>query len=1044
MKTLRHIFSCFLLVFVLFSSTQPTLAQKRGNPEPTPAPARVGASLDGLTLGKPGTSFSYSKEFGIKDSFYIEDTSHLNYPSGVFATNDGVWVVEAYGMRALKFNKSGAFQTKIGQAGHRYLQTPNQLLSIESLSDAAVDSDGNLWLANSDVSTVLEFGADGTYKKMLGKQYSTVGSSAGNDVFNHPEGIAFDSSKRIYISDQNNHRVQVFNPDGSYLATIGVTGIAGSDDSHFTNPHRITIDSDNLLYVPDDNFRVQIINVTNPQAPIHVATLGVSGQQGEDNNHFNSPHGVAVDGNFIYVADTWCHRVQIFNRATRAYTATLGENCTAGSTNDHFSSPYDVSVDTAGNLYVADNGNMRVQVFNSAQQYVRTLGTTGVPYLTDNQHFNRPSGVAVDHNGNIFLVEEAGQRLIKLNPDGSVVWAVGVPGVNGYHDTSNNSRWNFPNDLALAPDGRIYLADTNRIQIFNPDGSYNATIGKGWGTGSDQFGYVPGVFVAKDGKVYVADAGNQRVQIFNPDSSYLATMGETGVSGQDNSHFTSPRDVVVDTAGNIYVADDESNHRVQVFNSQRQYLRTLGVTGQSSNEYGYFCGPSYLAPDGAGNLYVASSWNSRIFIFDPNGALLTGLGGFGSRPSELANVSALAIGTDGSLYAADYDHARVVKFTRGYPRWVQVNINGFGSSYNNSSNMVVYRDHLYVPGGNDQADLWRLDANGGWGKINPDGLSAPQNWIEALFVYQDRLYVSVAREDANWNYLGGSLLRFDGSSWTPVVSGGLGSQMQNESINQMREFNNQLYATTYMYDNTNQKYLSPQIWRSSSGDAGTWEKTVDFASAPYNWQDTYSYDLYAFNGALYLVTSPASTAPMGSVWRSTDGTTWTQVSDPGFGNVPGVGSDANFDILALTGFKGYLYAGVRRYGGSGAQLWRCQLCSQQSDWQKVVGGGFNSEDRDGDGTIDNYRIESFVEYDGYLYAAAANVTTGMQIWRSADGLHWEQAAANGFGVSNTQAAYWHAGAVFDDQLFFGGTNYTLGMQIWEFLSRVIYLPAVQR
>jgi DNA-binding beta-propeller fold protein YncE len=119
---------------------------------------------------------------------------------------------------------------------------------------------------------------------------------------------------KVYVSDAGNHRIQVFNSNGTYNSTIGVTDVPGIDNAHFNSPWRIAIDGGNNLYVADlGNERVQVFNGSHAW----VATLGETGQPGFDNSHFNNPRGVAVDANRIYVADGGNHRVQIFDRAPR-------------------------------------------------------------------------------------------------------------------------------------------------------------------------------------------------------------------------------------------------------------------------------------------------------------------------------------------------------------------------------------------------------------------------------------------------------------------------------------------------------------------------------------------------------------------------------------------------------------------------------------------------------------------------------------------------------------------------------------------------------
>ena len=364
----------------------------------------------------------------------------------------------------------GTFVSQIGKTGFRYGAGQD----LQFVADVGVDSAGNIWLVDSDVSHVLKFDATGKYLSKLGMSYN---SGQSNDRFNGPHSIAFDSAGNIYVSDSWNNRIQVFKSDGSYLATIGTTGVQGLDNAHFCNPQHIAVAS-NVLYVADAcNNRVQLFNVANPLAASYLATIGVSGQSGSDNAHFDHPLGVAVDANRIYVADENNHRVQVFSRATRAYQATISDGW--GQDNAHLRHPADVAVDAAGNIYVADWLNARVQQFNSSLVYVRTYGATGVPYLTDNLHYNTPSGLAVAPDGSIYVTEARGQRLLKLAANGTPQWTVGLPGV--VVDTDANDRLNNPRDVALAPSGLVYVADSSndRIQIFNPDGSYYATLGDG-------------------------------------------------------------------------------------------------------------------------------------------------------------------------------------------------------------------------------------------------------------------------------------------------------------------------------------------------------------------------------------------------------------------------------------------------------------------------------------------------------------------------------------------------------------------------------------
>jgi streptogramin lyase len=979
-----------------------------------------------VDLGEPGFSFRYVRALGEYGVAYFEDTTHINYPWGVAADGTNIWIAEGDGLRLLKYTNTGAFQMQIGRAGFRYgVEGTN----IEWLADVAVDSSGNVWAADMGASHVIKFDASGNHVSELGQMWNP---GSDNSRFHQPGGIAFDSAGNIYVSDgagnvwtgsSGNHRIQIFDSTGNYLNTIGVTGVPGSDNSHFDGPCHIAMDDSDRLYVADThNHRIQIFDVTDPMSPSYVATIGVSGEAGSDNDHLSSPAGVTTDAGYIYVADTWNHRVQVFNRNTRAYVATIGTGWGTGNT--QFRSPGDVVVDSAGNIYVADAENCRVQQFSSSRGYVRTYGTTGVPYLTDAYHYFVPEGVAVASDGSIYLAEMKGRRLIKLNAAGVAQWTIGEPNVWA----DDNEHFANPRDVALDGTGRVYVADAweGRVQIFDSDGTYYATLGTGQGSGDYEFQDADGVAVDSSGRIYVADRPNHRVQVYNSSRTYIATLGETGVSGADNAHFNQPHDVAVDSADNIYVVD-HGNHRVQVFDSNRVYVRTIGITGNCGYDFERFCNPTAVTVDAKGRTYVADNWGTRVQVFDNTGAYLTTIGNSrGSRTGDLEQSFGLAVDNAGNLYVAEYLGHRLKEFAPHVPGWRQTNINGFGDRDNwNVSALTSFDGHLYAGTYNwssNGAQLWRTGSP--WIAVTTDGFGITSNeGINHLIEFQSDLYAGTA----NWDYTiddthGGQIWRSDdGLGWTRVISRGFGDPT-NGQIVRFAVFSDTLYASTASYTTTH----GTEIWRSTSGDTGDWTRVVanGFGDAS-NWS---AVSLEAFNGHLYAGTENDNTGA--EAWRTDDGTTWLQVNADGFGD------PANWSIT-LEAFDDYLYAGTYNYWDSdnpGAELWRCQQCDG-SDWYQIpIAKGF--------GDTENRAIRSLAVFDGALYALTYNFTTGMQVWRSIDGAYWEQVGPDGLGDSNNYSPHLdNSVAVFDDHLFVGTRNSANGGEVWMMLYQV-YLPTV--
>jgi hypothetical protein len=974
-------------------------------------------------LGTPGFSLRYEQTFGETGVPYFDDTGHLNAPVGVWAGGSSVWIAEYSGSRVLRYGSDGLFQMQIGQTG-----MPSALgdTELHYPKDVGVDGGGDIWVVD-EACHVAHFDSSGAFVNELGAIWWCDDA---NDHLAWPSSIAFDGDGNIYVSDTGNERVQIFDSTGGYLATIGVTGESGADNSHFNSPIGVAIDSGDKLYVADaGNARVQVIDVANPLSPAYVATLGVSGVTGSDNAHFYEPQGVAVDATRIYVVDSANSRVQIFDRATRAYLATLGTGW--GNGTYEFFWPTDVGLDGAGRIYIADSWSHRVQQYSSGLVYQRTYGVTGVPYLTDSQHFNWPSGVAVAGDGSLYITEERGHRLVKLTAQGVPLWSVGEPGVPGSDDVSLF----WPGDVDVSPVGQAHVADSgnNRIQIFSSGGSYVATLGTGnWGTGNYDFSYPMGVAVDGGGSIYVADSDNHRVQIYNASRTYVATLGVTGVPGSDNGHFDWPEDVDVDSAGNIYVADS-GNSRVQVFNASRAFVRTLGETGVTGEDFGHFGYAYAVAVDAQGRTYVSEDWPQRVQVHDGSGAYLTTVAGnWGAQTGELRNPQGVAVDAVGNLFVADTLNQRVQQLTRGVPDWRQSNINGFGSPTEAVWALAPFGSTLYAgtwTSSGSGAQIWRRSGST-WSNVMTGGFGNPLNQaIDHLIEFDGALYAGTYNwDDEAGTSEGGEIWRStSGTSWTQVVDAGFGDPNNAEAF-RFAVFEGELYAGTCSGAET----AGGEVWRSASGDLGAWTQSVSGGFG--NISNFYMLALKPHAGHLYVGTANYDTG--GEVWRSATGDpgTWSSVAPSGFGDI------GNTGVSALAEFNDDLYALTTHASDAGGEVWRCHDCDG-SDWDQVVDNGL--------GNACNRSMSALEVVGQRLYwvtGQSSMCNAGLEVWWSSTGDDgdWRQIGHAGFGDSNNRAPYWDNSVVaFNDVLMVGTHNVAHGGEIWVLLND-LFLPLVMR
>ncbi len=228
----------------------------------------------------------------------------------------------------------------------------------------------------------------------------------------------------------------------------------------------------------------------------------------------------------------------------------------------------------------------------------------------------------------------------------NLVW--GVHGVKP-------GRLHKPRAAAFDAKDNLYLADlTDRIQLFDRNGKYLS----GWRMPEFNVDGPSGLTVDRLGRLLVADTHFYRVIVFSAAGEILFQIGD-GVQGSTPGRFGYTTDVVIDRAGNFYVAEYGENDRIQVFSPEGKWLRQWGGHGY---EPGEFLKPRSVAIDEQDRLFVADSCNHRIQVFDTEGKLLNSWGSRGDGPGQMSYPYDLAIGPDRCLYVCEYGNHRVQKF----------------------------------------------------------------------------------------------------------------------------------------------------------------------------------------------------------------------------------------------------------------------------------------------------------------------------------------------------------------------------------------------
>ncbi len=331
----------------------------------------------------------------------------LSYPSGIAVDNNReVYVSDTSNGRIVRFDGENWSEVLSGSFDYNY--------------GIAVTPDGNnIFVADTGAHSIIKY-------DIFEDELTTYGGYTGAGKFDNPTKIATDKNGHIYVSDSTNNQIQVF--DGTNWSTISTT-----EDREDFMPYGIAVDSHGVIYV------------TNPE------NRNVMTYNGEDwsifqnsNEVLDTPMGIAVDKNdnvyvtdtdfgkvYEYINDTWTELgtdttfdnpvgIAIAENGD-VYVVSSGDSSISvlpvgsttwnvvaqgeGSDPGQFEGASDIAFDSLGNLYVADDFNSRIQMYNGNTWQI--YGTPGI----DLGQFYKPYGIVVDKDENVFVTDNARSRV---------------------------------------------------------------------------------------------------------------------------------------------------------------------------------------------------------------------------------------------------------------------------------------------------------------------------------------------------------------------------------------------------------------------------------------------------------------------------------------------------------------------------------------------------------------------------------------------------------------------------------------------------------
>jgi len=275
-----------------------------------------------------------------------------------------------------------------------------------------------------------------------------------------------------------------------------------------------------------------------------------------------------------------------------------------GTGNGQFSVPRGAAVDTKGHVWITDKSNYRVQQFTPSGEYVSQFGSKGSGNGQFGGPFQGPQGIAADSAGELWVADPGNNRVQEFNEEGKTfVRAFGTvgSGEGQFHSPVGLAFYEWEYEKGHVESG-IWVVDkgNDRVQRWSTTGTYQAAYGSE-GNGEAQFKAPEGIAADSSGDVWVADTGNNRVEELSYFGKFVRSIA-----------VTDPTGVAIDPHGDVWVAEGESDH-LKEFSSTGESLVTYGSPGTGNGQFG---SPWGMAFDASGNhMWVVDSGNNRTQEF---------------------------------------------------------------------------------------------------------------------------------------------------------------------------------------------------------------------------------------------------------------------------------------------------------------------------------------------------------------------------------------------------------------------------------------------
>lgn len=599
-------------------------------------------------------------------------TASFNSPQGIAIDNNGILYVADVGNHKIrKINTNGLVTTYAGNGYAGKFDTTLIISSFNNPVDVTFDEVGNLFVSDFGNNCIRVIEKNGYVKTIAGSTSGYVNGIGASAKFNGPNYLLIDTLKHSLLVIDNTSKIR-------QVSTLGYS-ISPSLPSGLVFENNGTISGTPLLSNSLKSYIVKAYNKWgNSSATLNIGV--VSGNANlksfstNDNNGIFPTIHADTSNYYTYISDFGNpYKIIVFPEDSNALIEVKLNNDTFSKLAYGTNSPSFTMGLGAHKIYMkitsVDSIYTKTYILNVTKN---KSPITSYPYTTEQENlvvgkkmttifptntgglpepikvlikditlktndstmniptFNTPTGLAFDRVGNLFVADQFNHKIKKIDTNGIVSTYAGTGEIGAIDDSANLATFNNPVDVAVDSIGNVFVTDiyNHKIRKISPLGIVTTLAGTGFVGNNDGLGNIAGFSYPKGltcdnvGNVYVADQGNNSIRKINK-NGLVTTVAGSGVAGfkdtlANYASFNSPSDLVLDSIGNIYVAD-KLNNRIRKILPNGTVTTHLGngVSNTSINQNGKLISinkPENIVIDKTGNLYIVPNSSSYFTI----------------------------------------------------------------------------------------------------------------------------------------------------------------------------------------------------------------------------------------------------------------------------------------------------------------------------------------------------------------------------------------------------------------------------------------------